>query len=1025
MKKRSVKAIIWMLILVICLSACNTAAPSESATAPSQNTDSSSVTENQGNPDTTGDTTSDSGNTNTTETQATTASQCKHTYGNWMTTKEATCLDKGEQVRICSKCSYAEVGEIAAAGHTTKAGKCERCGENIGADLAQSIRDVIEIYEVYPYKPNSAGGVDLHISFTNKSDKTIKYIHFSVTPYNAVGDAMRCDIRNYSSFTGYLTGPLEPGYEGYSRHGNFISTEVWGEAWYNYSIKSVELDSVRIEYTDGSTFSLYGDEVKLAFTEYPILQDVEQLGYRTGISHEDDKEQFHFELQLQNKHGLDLATTAMVDIRFVNSNGAIVYNETYRVDPEDFVTKAITDGESKIASILIDDWDVEAGLENGGKLYYHVYSPDGKFDFPEESESSFDLPTIQGADNSYLIVAGQSYSGDFPTLLANNRIFLISGVDYTSESLSNVYNNGTPKVRFDITITATMAAGDINYGLGTDLTGRILDANGNTVDTFEFRCRAHDVGSSSSSTVTTGYLEPSAYTLVFDQIVYDANGLVYNFNADLASYSAYITDQVGTELNVPATYAGMPVTALYTYDSLSEYRKPLQTLTIPATVTKISYEITHNCDRLTSIRVDAGNPVYHSAGNCIIETASGTVVAGCGNSTIPTDGSVKAIGASAFYDCKTLKSIVIPASVTLIDWSAFSGCSALENVTLHDNVTLEMFAFEGCTSLRSLTLPAAMTTVPSGLLKDCISLENVTVHGQITEIGAFAFENCTSLKKITIPASVQSIEIDAFYHSGATQNENGILYVGNWVVGYDGKPYDAVIREGTVGIAGDAFYDCCVMKTATIPDSVIHMGSYAFHLCTELREVSLGSGVKQLTAYVFGSCPKLSSIKHNGTKAAWEAMDKNANWFNNQLTVTHLDGTTECSNIRATSSRIWWTNVGQGQDTWKFNNPYIEGNTLYIRCTTTQFSLPVQWKESTETGKFSGEVSQLEGFYISYPMFGKYTKQNQNAGESQELLLEVPLDQLDDDRPTALYFRLHAYVNGKLSNVCIRFTIEW
>ncbi|MBO7519174.1 MAG: leucine-rich repeat domain-containing protein, partial [Clostridia bacterium] len=74
---------------------------------------------------------------------------------------------------------------------------------------------------------------------------------------------------------------------------------------------------------------------------------------------------------------------------------------------------------------------------------------------------------------------------------------------------------------------------------------------------------------------------------------------------------------------------------------------------------------------IENISVDKGNTVYHSDGNCIIETASKTLVTGCKNSTIPTDGSVISIGEKAFYQCTSLESITIPDSVTSIADRAF------------------------------------------------------------------------------------------------------------------------------------------------------------------------------------------------------------------------------------------------------------------------------------------------------------------------------------------------------------------
>ena len=42
---------------------------------------------------------------------------CAHNYGNWQTVKEATCTEKGTQKRTCSKCGEEETKEIEAVGH--------------------------------------------------------------------------------------------------------------------------------------------------------------------------------------------------------------------------------------------------------------------------------------------------------------------------------------------------------------------------------------------------------------------------------------------------------------------------------------------------------------------------------------------------------------------------------------------------------------------------------------------------------------------------------------------------------------------------------------------------------------------------------------------------------------------------------------------------------------------------------------------------------------------------------------------
>jgi hypothetical protein len=106
----------------------------------------------------------------------------------------------------------------------------------------------------------------------------------------------------------------------------------------------------------------------------------------------------------------------------------------------------------------------------------------------------------------------------------------------------------------------------------------------------------------------------------------------------------------------------------------------LTSITIPDSVTNIGEEAFDNCSGLEMIDVNENNTVYHSKGNCLIETASKTLILGFKNSIIPDDGSVTRIGEKAFYNCTGLTSITIPMSVTFIGKGAFYGCSNLTSM---------------------------------------------------------------------------------------------------------------------------------------------------------------------------------------------------------------------------------------------------------------------------------------------------------------------------------------------------------
>lgn len=206
--------------------------------------------------------------------------------------------------------------------------------------------------------------------------------------------------------------------------------------------------------------------------------------------------------------------------------------------------------------------------------------------------------------------------------------------------------------------------------------------------------------------------------------------------------------------------------------------------------------------------------------------------------TVPN--SVQCIEEGAFWNCKSLNTIVLPESVTTIGDGAFLECKALASVEIPNSVTyLGSWAFAYCESLSSITLSNSLREISQSTFNGCTSLKRVSIQGSVTSIGEEAFKNCSSLTSVYFPNSVKSIGRSAFV------NCSSLDYVTL-------PKYLTIIDE-------DAFRGCTALTSITIPERVHTIGSLAFDNCTSLRYISIPASVQNMR-YAIDDCPAIRQI---------------------------------------------------------------------------------------------------------------------------------------------------------------------
>ena len=136
-----------------------------------------------------------------------------------------------------------------------------------------------------------------------------------------------------------------------------------------------------------------------------------------------------------------------------------------------------------------------------------------------------------------------------------------------------------------------------------------------------------------------------------------------------------------------------------------------------------------------------------------------TILGGASHVTLDlSKASLQSIDESAFEDCDSLASVILPEGLQSIGDDAFEGCSSLTSINLPDSLeTIADDAFKKCTSLASIDLPESLKSIVGSAFQGCTSLTSIDLPDSLERIGSSAFYDCTSLSSVTLPGSLETI----------------------------------------------------------------------------------------------------------------------------------------------------------------------------------------------------------------------------------------------------------------------------
>ena len=285
-------------------------------------------------------------------------------------------------------------------------------------------------------------------------------------------------------------------------------------------------------------------------------------------------------------------------------------------------------------------------------------------------------------------------------------------------------------------------------------------------------------------------------------------------------------------------------------DSAFEYCAALKKIEIPSEVTFIGARAFTFCESLESVTI--GNNVETIGEKAFLDTLYyknyaddivyiGNWIIACKNLEIQTN--------------KDLTPLIKEGTVGIAD-GAFRKCEGFTGVSLPHIKHIGKSAFFECSNLMEVVLGPDAETIGKYAFVACEKLKTVMIKNtKIKTIGAQAFYKCKALKNVDLPESLEVIETYAFKDTGIQPSVDGVLYLGEWVVGCSSDQISHIrIQEGTTKIANYSFFKCMGIKSVSLPKTLVSIGRGAFMMCSSIEIDSFPASLKEIGDYAFYKC---------------------------------------------------------------------------------------------------------------------------------------------------------------------------
>ena len=223
---------------------------------------------------------------------------------------------------------------------------------------------------------------------------------------------------------------------------------------------------------------------------------------------------------------------------------------------------------------------------------------------------------------------------------------------------------------------------------------------------------------------------------------------------------------------------------------------------------------------------------------------------------------VKEIASEAFSNCKKIKSMSVPSSVTEWNYDAFFNCESLETINIPEGVVSLNSTFTGCKSLVNVVLPNSLKSL-NGTFNRCSSLSpELVIPNSVTSIEG-AFSRCEFETAPVLPDSVTNL-YTAF--SGCPNLKEpplipkGVKYMSHAFSDCPKLAYAPILPDSLKDLAW-GFRGTAIQSVPFTPKMDDNFGLYgAFAYCTQLKNIEgLAEHVTSLGG-TFQYCTNMETI---------------------------------------------------------------------------------------------------------------------------------------------------------------------